>query len=138
MPVDQEPIHVLRQIQSFLLWCTAINYSLLIAWVLIATLARLPWQRLQIRLFHVPAESIDTLNWAGIALYKLAIVMFNLVPCIALRLVLGAAVAWQVPCFARRFLGNTRPGSGLCDRPPLGWAQDRGNSSDLRPLSGAE
>ena len=47
--------------------------------VLIATLARAPWQRLQTRLFRVPAGSIDTLNWAGIALYKLAIVMFNLV-----------------------------------------------------------
>ncbi len=80
------------QLQSVLLWCSAINYSLLIAWVLFATLARAPWQRLQIRLFHVPAGCIDTLNWAGIALYKLAIVMFNVVPYVALRIVLGASV----------------------------------------------
>jgi hypothetical protein len=81
------------QVQSFLLWCTAINYSLLVAWVLIATLARAPWQRLQIRLFRVPAESVAVLNWAGIALYKLAIVMFNLVPYVALRMVLGSSAA---------------------------------------------
>ncbi len=79
------------QLQSVLLWCTAINYSLLIAWVLVATLARAPWQRLQLWLFHVPAGSVDTLNWAGISLYKLAIVMFNLVPYVALRIVLGAS-----------------------------------------------
>ncbi len=81
------------QLQSVLLWCTAINYSLLIVWILIATRARAPWQRLQVRLFHVPAGSVDTLNWAGIALYKLAIVMFNLVPYVALRIVLGASAA---------------------------------------------
>ncbi len=81
------------QLQSVLLWCTGINYSLLIIWVLLATRARAPWQRLQIRLFHVPSESIDTLNWAGIGLYKLAIVMFNLVPYVALRIVIGASVA---------------------------------------------
>jgi hypothetical protein len=80
------------QLQSVLLWCTAINYGLLMAWVLIATWARTPWQRIQIRVFNVSAESVDALNWAGIALYKLAIVMFNLVPYIALRLVLGAPV----------------------------------------------
>ncbi len=80
------------QLQSVLLWCTVINYSLLIAWVLIATLARAPWQRLQTRLFHVHAGSIGLLNWAGIALYKLAIVMFNLVPYVALRMVLGASI----------------------------------------------
>jgi hypothetical protein len=79
------------QIESVLLWCTAINYCLLIAWVLIATLARIPWQRMQTRIFHVSAEGVDDLNWAGIALYKLAIVMFNLVPYIALRLVLGSS-----------------------------------------------
>ena len=81
------------QLQSVLLWCTAINYSLLLAWVLLVTLARAPWQRLQVGLFHLAPESMATLNWSGIALYKLAIVMFNLVPYVALRLVLGASVA---------------------------------------------
>src|SRR5450631_3459388 len=44
------------QLQSVLLWCTAINYGLLMAWVLIATWARTPWQRIQIRVFNVSAE----------------------------------------------------------------------------------
>ena len=77
-------------IQNVLLWCAAINYTLLLAWVLLVTVARGPWQRWQSRIFRLSVERLDVLNWAGIALYKLMIIVFNLTPYLALRLVFGA------------------------------------------------
>jgi len=37
--------------------------------------------------FHLSAEQFDTLYYAGMALYKLGILLLNLVPYIALRVV---------------------------------------------------
>jgi len=39
------------------------------------------------RWFHLSVEQFDALHYAGMALYKLGILLFNLVPYIALRLV---------------------------------------------------
>jgi hypothetical protein len=39
------------------------------------------------RWFHLSVEQFDALHYAGIALYKIGILLFNLVPYIALRLV---------------------------------------------------
>jgi hypothetical protein len=37
--------------------------------------------------FRLTAEQFDAINFAGIALYKLGILLFNLVPYVALRIV---------------------------------------------------
>jgi len=34
--------------------------------------------------FHLPPEQFDAINFAGILFYKVAIILFNIVPCIAL------------------------------------------------------
>ena len=81
----------LGQLRFLLGACTVINYTVLLVWVLLATLAHAPWQRLQSRWFHVTGERIDTVNYTGIAAYKLGIVLFNLAPYLALRWQLVAA-----------------------------------------------
>ena len=73
--------------RSFFLWCTVINYAILLVWVALATLGRDWLYRLVNRLFRVSPEQIDMLNLAGITLYKTGVLLFNLVPCIALYLV---------------------------------------------------
>lgn len=72
-------------VESALLGCTLINYALLMVWVAIVVFAHDPSYRLVSRLFRVPSASFDLVNYAGIAAYKLAILMFNLVPLIALH-----------------------------------------------------
>ena len=37
--------------------------------------------------FHLSVEQFDAINFAGILFYKIAIVLFNIVPCIALYIV---------------------------------------------------
>jgi len=73
--------------RSFFLWCSVINYAILLVWVALATLGRDWMYRLLSRLYRVSTEQFDMLNLGGITLYKTGILLFNIVPCISLYLV---------------------------------------------------
>ncbi len=70
-----------------LLWCTIVNFGVLLVWFLIFVLAHQWLYVLLGRWFHMSVELFDAMNLAGIGLYKLGIILFNLVPYIALRIV---------------------------------------------------
>lgn len=77
----------ITSLQALFLWCTVINYCLLILWWV---LIRLPhgWiYRLSGKPFQVSEAQFDAYNLIGIIFYKMAIIMFFLVPAIVLRLV---------------------------------------------------
>ena len=74
-------------VRNALLWCAVINYVLLMAWFLLCVVAYQWLYRLCARWFRLTAEQFDAINFAGIALYKLGIHLFNLVPYVALRIV---------------------------------------------------
>ena len=73
-------------VRNFLLWCTVINYVLLVIWFLLYVLPHEWLYRIWGRWFRLTAEQFDAVNFAGIALYKLGILLFNLVPYLALRI----------------------------------------------------
>jgi hypothetical protein len=73
--------------RGFFLWCSVINYALLLVWVVLATLGRDRLYRLWSRRFRLPPEQFDAINIGGITLYKMGVLLFNVVPCIALYLV---------------------------------------------------
>jgi hypothetical protein len=73
--------------RNALLWCTVLNYGLLVVWFLLYALAHEWLYRLWGRWFRLTAEQLDTINFAGIVLYKVGILLFNLVPYVALRIV---------------------------------------------------
>ena len=70
--------------RSILLWCTVINYGVLVIWFLLYVLPHGWLYRLWGKWFHLTAEQFDTLNFAGMALYKLGILLFNVAPLAAL------------------------------------------------------
>ncbi len=72
---------------SILLWCAAINYGVLLCWFLLFVFAHDWMLRLYGRWFRLPATHFDAIHYAGMGLYKLGIILFNLVPYIALRIV---------------------------------------------------
>ena len=74
-------------VRKVLLWCTVINYGVLLVWWLCFLFAHEWMYGLHSRWFHVSVEQFDALHYAGMALYKIGILLFNLVPSIALRLV---------------------------------------------------
>ena len=74
--------------RNFLLWCTVVNYAILFAWFLVFTLARDRMFRFHGRWFRLSDEQFDTLHYAGMSIYKIGILLFNLVPFVVLSIVL--------------------------------------------------
>ena len=74
----------IEMVRSTLLWCTIINYVLLMIWFLVYLLPHEWLYRIWGRGFRLTAEQFDTLSFGGIMLYKLGILLFNLVPLVAL------------------------------------------------------
>ncbi|MGO9466381.1 MAG: DUF6868 family protein [Isosphaeraceae bacterium] len=73
--------------RGFFLWCAVINYAILLLWVVPLLFWRDGVYRLWGRWFRLSPEQFDMVNISGISLYKLGIILFNLVPCIALYIV---------------------------------------------------
>jgi hypothetical protein len=77
----------LEMIRAFFAWCSVINIALLLWWALFLLLAHDWTYRLHSKWFKISVEQFDTIHYAGIAIFKLAVFMFNLVPYFALRIV---------------------------------------------------
>ncbi len=77
----------IRTLRNVFLWCSIINYGLLLWWWLYFLLAHDWMHRFASAWFYLPAERFDAINFAGILFYKTAIILFNIVPCIALYIV---------------------------------------------------
>ncbi len=73
--------------RSFFLWCSIINYILLLIWALPVMFWRDGVYRLWGRWFRLSLDQFDMINIGGITLYKMGVILFNVVPCIALYLV---------------------------------------------------
>ena len=78
----------IAQVREFFLWCTVINYGVLLLWWAVFSLAHDEQNRLVKRLlgrsFSMPVERMDEIQFAGMALYKIGVFLFNLVPYVAL------------------------------------------------------
>jgi hypothetical protein len=77
----------LEVLRNFLLWCTVINYGILLVWFLVFTIARDRFHSLHGRWFRLSGEQFDTLHYAGMSVYKIGILLFNLVPYVSLYIV---------------------------------------------------
>ena len=73
-------------LRTVLGWSTVINYVLLIWWVLIAIFAHDWLCALCSKLFRVTPAQVEKVNFYGVTIYKLTIIVFNLVPYLALLL----------------------------------------------------
>ena len=74
-------------LSGFLLWCAVINYGLLIVWFLAFLLMRDFIYGIHGKLFRLSVEQFNAVNYAGIAFYKILILVFNLIPYIALKII---------------------------------------------------
>jgi len=76
-----------HEIKNILLWCAGLNYGLLIIWFGAFVFAHDWMYRLHARWFKLPVESFDAIHYAGLAVYKIGILLLNVVPLVALWLV---------------------------------------------------
>jgi hypothetical protein len=76
----------IEMIRKALLWCAVINYGILLVWFLFFMLAHDWMYRFHGIWFHLSVEQFDMLHYAGMSIYKIGIILLNLVPFIALHI----------------------------------------------------
>ena len=74
-------------IRDTLAWCTVINWLLLLLWFLFLTLAHDWTYRLHSKWFNISVDKFDSIHYAGMTFLKISIILFNLAPYLALRIV---------------------------------------------------
>jgi hypothetical protein len=57
--------------RNFFLWCTVIDYGVLLVWFLVFVFAHDWIQRIHTRWFHLSREQLDALHYAGMSVFKL-------------------------------------------------------------------
>ena len=76
----------LEMLRSFLLYCTIINFGILLVWFAGFVASRNWMHRLHGRWFRLKDDQFDAIHYAGMAAFKIGIILFNLVPWIALTI----------------------------------------------------
>jgi hypothetical protein len=74
-------------VRDVLLWCSVINYAVLLSWFLAFRFAHDWMYRLHKRWFRIPVEQFDAIHYGSMAMYKIGVILFNLVPYVALLIV---------------------------------------------------
>jgi hypothetical protein len=72
---------------DFFAWCTLINYFVLVIWFILFCLGH-DWLHLMHgKWFELTEQQFDLVNYCGMGSFKLFILVFNLAPYIALRII---------------------------------------------------
>lgn len=77
----------LALIRDALGWCTLINFGFLAFWFLFFMMGRDWIYGYHGKWYQLSPEEFDSIHYRGIAYFKVGIVLFNLVPYLALRIV---------------------------------------------------
>jgi hypothetical protein len=75
-----------NELKEMLLWCTGINYAVLLIWFGAFVCAHDWLYRLHARWFRLPVETFDAIHYTSMAVYKIGVILLNLVPLAALYL----------------------------------------------------
>jgi len=74
------------QLQQFLWYSLVINYAVLLVWWLMLLLAGERIYQMHRRWFALTNEQFATIHYAGMAFYKILVLVFNVVPWLVLWL----------------------------------------------------
>jgi hypothetical protein len=77
-----------EQIAAVLGWCTLINLGLLIWWFLFVVFAHDLTYQMHSKWFKIPLEQFDAIHYRLMGVFKMGVILFNLVPYLALRIVM--------------------------------------------------
>jgi hypothetical protein len=76
-----------NEIKHILLWCVGLNYAVLFIWFGVFVFAHDWMFRLHARWFKLSVETFDAMHYAGLSVYKIGIILLNLVPLMAVWVV---------------------------------------------------
>ena len=77
----------LQLLKAFFLWCTLLNYGLLLFWAGIFIFAHDWLKKLHARWFELSRERFDAIHYALMGAYKIGIFLLNLMPYVALEII---------------------------------------------------
>ena len=77
----------LEIIRSVFGWCTIMNGAVMAVWALSFMCAHERIHRMHGKFFSLSKENFDAMHYAGIGIFKMVVIVFNLVPYLALRIV---------------------------------------------------
>lgn len=75
-----------NEIKEFLLWNVGINYGVMLVWFGVFVYAHDWMYRMHTRWFKLSLETFDALHYGGLSIYKIGVILLNLVPWVALYL----------------------------------------------------
>ena len=78
----------LELMRAFLGWCTILNVALMVFWFLFFCLGHDLMYRFHTKMFDLTKESFDAIHYGGMAVFKIAIFMLNLVPYLVLSMLI--------------------------------------------------
>lgn len=78
----------IEQLIPFLGWCTVLNWSMLVIWALMIMFANDFTYRMQTIFFDISKEQFDRIHYKAMVTFKVLVFMFNLVPYLALRIIM--------------------------------------------------
>ncbi|MDA5194042.1 DUF6868 family protein [Govanella unica] len=76
----------LPELSHFLLCCTILNYVILVLWFLVFLCVHDGLERLHSRWFQMTRGQFDAIHYGAMAVYKIGILLLNLVPYVVLQL----------------------------------------------------
>jgi hypothetical protein len=77
----------LSTLRDVLVWSLVLNYGILLVWFVMFSLAHDTVYRLHTRWFRLSRETFDALNYGGMAVYKIGVLLFNVAPLLALLII---------------------------------------------------
>ena len=77
----------IKILRRFLGWCTLIDYVILMLWFVLFVFARSWLVGISGGWYGISESTVIAMSLGGIGLFKLGVLMFNLVPYAALRIV---------------------------------------------------
>ncbi|MCS5540591.1 MAG: hypothetical protein VCA40_04080 [Roseibacillus sp.] len=77
----------IENLRTLLGWCAVINMAIMLGWFLAVVFAHNFMLRMHTRWFRISEERFDEIHYTLMGHYKLAVILFILVPYLVLKLV---------------------------------------------------
>jgi hypothetical protein len=77
----------IQMMKDVLLWCVGLNYVILFIWFGVFVFAHDWMYEMHSRWSRLSVETFDTVHYTGMAVYKVGIILLNLMPLVALYMV---------------------------------------------------
>jgi hypothetical protein len=82
----EDKFYETQTVRRFLAWCLILNYGVLIIWFVVFIAAHDQIYDLHSRWFAITRSEFDVAMYYSMAIYKIGVMLFNLMPYLALRI----------------------------------------------------